>query len=342
MAQHFLLSSRARDLDIGEIHRLSDADARNRFRELCWPDTNGEPVCPSCGGMDHWTLVAGAKWKCKDCKLQFTPTSDTCFKGRKLSYRQLLVCAAIFANGVNGVAACRMAREMKVAYKSAFVLLHKIREIMGKDEDAARLGGVVEIDGAIFGGSMPRLPNTKALWAEFFKKNKAAARRKRRLIVVLRERRGLDPDVPPKVRTFLLGKEGDAVEIARRIVMPDTILHADFSTQWEPLNLYFDTKRINHSESYSKDGACTNQAESFFSRMRTAQRGVYKIISGAHLSRYAMELGWREQYSRKSNGTQHAIIIGAVGRSKPSRTFLGYWRKRPANDNGDFFAQFAA
>lgn len=82
-------------------------------------------------------------------------------------------------------------------------------------------------------------------------------------------------------------------------------------------------------------------AESFFSMMRTAERGVHKILSGAHLVRYAMEMGWREQYRRRSNRQQFEIIIGAVGRSKPSTTFRVYWRKRPSNDN-DPLAKVAA
>ena len=91
MAQHFLLSPAARGLDIGAIHRMSEEDARLRFRTLCWPDTAGEPACPTCGGLDHWALATVSKWKCKACRLQFTPTSHTVFKSHKLSYRQLLV-----------------------------------------------------------------------------------------------------------------------------------------------------------------------------------------------------------------------------------------------------------
>lgn len=179
-----------------------------------------------------------------------------------------------------------------------------MREAMGYDQDSEQLCGIVEIDGAIFGGSMPRLPNAKDLWDEYRKKNKAAARRKRKLIVVIRERDNVDPDRIARIRTFLVGKEGDAVEIARKLVRPGTVIHADFSTQWEPLHGLFDTKRVNHSEHFSKDGACTNMAESFFSRMRRAERGVYNKISGGYIHRYAIELAWREQHRRVSNGSQ--------------------------------------
>lgn len=336
MAQHFLLSSRARTLDLCELLALSEEDTRARFMQLRWPETEGKPVCPECGSLGHWVLCEGAKWKCKGCKLQFTATSKTPFASHKLSFRKLLAIAALFANGVNGVAACRLAREVRISYKAAFVLLHKIREAMGADEEASKLSGVVEIDGAIFGGKIGRMPNRRENWAEFLQEHKAAARKRRKLIVVIRERPGDDPDVPDKLRTFLVDKEGDAIEIARQIVQPGTIVHADRGSQWEPLHLYFKTHRIDHSKSFSDGNACTNLAESFFGRMRTGERGVHKHIGGAHLARYALEFAWREQYRRKSNGDQISRIIGAIGRMKRSSTFLGYWRARPDNDNDPF------
>ena len=320
---------------------MDEDSARARFRAIRWEATNGEPVCPACGGLDHWTLGAGHKWKCVGCRTQFSVTKGTVFESHKLSFRKLLGIVALFANGVLGVAACRLSREVKISYKSAFVLLHRIREAMGRDDPEAMLGGVVEIDGAIFGGSVPRLPNAKELWDKYKSKNKAAARKKRKLIVVMRERQGDDPSVPAKVRTFLLSKEGDAIEIARRLVLPDTIMQADFSNQWEPLHLHFKTMRVNHSEHFSRHGACTNQAESFFQRMRCAERGVHLHISGAHVARYAWELGWREEYRRKSNGDQFDMILGLVARNKPSDTFRGYWRKRGENDN-DVLAALAS
>lgn len=320
---------------------MTEDAARTRFQAIRWEASGGEPVCPVCGGLGHWTLAENRKWKCKGCRKQFTVTIGTVFESHKLSFWKLLAIVATFANGILGVAACRLAREVRISYKAAFVLLHKIREAMGQDEPAASMSGVVEIDGAVFGGSMPRLPNKKELWAEFKARNKMAARKKRKLIVVLRERQGDDPTVPAKVRTFLLRKEGDAIEIAKRMVLPDPMIHADRGTQWEPLHLHFDTKRIDHSTSFSDGIACTNQAESFFQRMRCAERGVHLHISGTHMPRYAWELGWREQYRRKPNGNQFDMILGLIASNKPSGTFRGYWRRRGDNDN-DLLASIAS
>ena len=124
---------------------MSEEDARARFTELVWMDTGGEPVSHVCGSLDALVLREGQKWKCRGCSTPFTATSGNVFKGRKLSFRKLLAVIVLFANGVNGVAACRTARELKLAYKSAFVLLHKIREAMGADDEAAFLGGVWKV-----------------------------------------------------------------------------------------------------------------------------------------------------------------------------------------------------
>ena len=57
-------------------------------------------------------------------------------------------------------------------------------------------------------------------------------------------------------------------------------------------------KRINHEEAYSLDGACTNWAEEFFSRLRRAEIGHHHHIAGAYLLRYAQEASWREDNRR--------------------------------------------
>lgn len=312
---------------------MSEESAYAMFLQMRWAESDGKPICPACGGADHYVLVTDRKWKCMGCKLQFTVTSKTILACRKLPFRDLLAALAIFTNGVVGVAACRLQREIQISYKSAFVLAHKLREAMGNHDDTDQLAGVVEIDGAIFGGSMPRLPNAKELWAEYKIRNKAIARRKRRLIVVMREREHDDPARIAKVRTFLVAKEGDAIEIARKIVKPGTVMQADNTTQWEPMHAHFDTKRVDHSKEFSNPEACTNQAESFFARMRRAQRGVYNRIAGSYVPNYAREIAWREENRRVSNGRQFGMIVATSIKTPPSPLMKGYWqRRRPVND----------
>lgn len=85
-------------------------------------------------------------------------------------------------------------------------------------------------------------------------------------------------------------------------------------TQWDNLEAKFLTRRTNHSEAYSTPDACTNMAESFFSRIRRAEIGIHHHIAGPYLA-YAMEMPWREGSRWISNGEHHARYVFGFGPS---------------------------
>ena len=88
-------------------------------------------------------------------------------------------------------------------------------------------------------------------------------------------------------------------------------------------------KRIDHSQAYSFDGTCTNQAEEYFSRLRRAEIGIHHHIAGAYLLRYAQESSWREDNRRVSNGDQvNRVAAPALGAGQVD--FTGYWRRHVA------------
>ena len=98
--------------------------------------------------------------------------------------------------------------------------------------------------------------------------------------------------------------EGHALSLIRSRVAKGTIVNADEAASWDDLHARFEMKRINHEEAYSLDGACTNWAEEFFSRLRRAEIGHHHHIAGAYLLRYAQEASWREDNRRVANGEQ--------------------------------------
>ena len=78
MAQHFLLSAAARTLSLKSIFSEGEeAAAYDRFRRLRWTETDGEPVCPSCGCIDIYDLTTRRRFKCAACHRQFSVTSGT-------------------------------------------------------------------------------------------------------------------------------------------------------------------------------------------------------------------------------------------------------------------------
>jgi hypothetical protein len=62
--------------------------------------------------------------------------------------------------------------------------------------------------------------------------------------------------------------------------------------------------KLYHSVAYKDEDVCTNQAESYFSRLRRAEIRTHHHIAGPYLIAYANEMAWREDNRRVPNGTQ--------------------------------------
>jgi ISXO2-like transposase domain len=121
--------------------------------------------------------------------------------------------------------------------------------------------------------------------------------------------------------------EGAAMSWIKARIKPGTIVNADEAGSWDALHARFEMKRINHQEAYSADGACTNMAEEYFSRLRRAEIGHHHHIAGTYLLRYAQEASWREDNRRVTNGEQVRRVASLAMGRKPSVDFSGYWQR---------------
>lgn len=138
------------------------------------------------------------------------------------------------------------------------------------------------------------------------------------------------PALPPlDRRAHLELGQGDApgVPFVLAAVKAGSTVHADEASHWEDVERKFLTKRINHSVEYSTPDACTNQAESFFSRLRGAEIGIHYHIAGPYLAAYATEMAWREDNRRISNGEQFLLATSSALAHPVSRQWKGYWQR---------------
>jgi transposase-like zinc ribbon protein len=67
VAQHFLLSARARTLSLKAIMRMTDDEAHERFTQIRFADNGGAAFCPRCECTAVYTYAARRIWKCKRC-----------------------------------------------------------------------------------------------------------------------------------------------------------------------------------------------------------------------------------------------------------------------------------
>jgi transposase-like protein len=323
MASHFLLSAKARTLSLAKVLRLSDLEAETTFAGIRWPDNAGKPVCPHCGCFITYEArrPSGAlRFRCKACRKDFSLTSGTLFAFHKLPLQTYLAAVVIFCNEVKGKSALALSRDLDVQYKTAWVMSHKLREAMATEVKGYKLGGegkTVEVDGAYFGGYVKPANHKENRRDRRLAKNQNG---KRQCVVVIRERDGM-------VMPSAFPTEGSALAYIRNHVAAGTEVHADDANSWNDLHGHYAVKRINHQIAYSMDGACTNGAESFFSRLRRAEAGHHHHIAGIYLARYAQESAWREGHRRDDNGLQVRGVVGLALKARPSVDFCGYWQR---------------
>lgn len=317
MSQHFLLSSKARSLSLAKVMRLSDEEAHATFKAIRWAGNGGEPFCPHCGCVAVYEYKTRRIFRCQGCMKQFSVTSGTIFASRKLAIRDILAAIAIFVNGAKGYSALQLSRDLDVQYKTAFVLAHKLREAIGAEMKSRTVGGEVEIDGAYFGGYVKPENRKEDRKDRRLLVNQSG---KRRVVVVMRERKG-------KTLPFVFDAEADALATIQARVKANSVVYADEASCWDALHARFATFRINHSVAFRDEDACTNQAESYFSRLRRAEIGTHHHISGKYLHHYANEMAWREDNRRVDNGTQYTMVAAAALAHAVSREWKGYWQR---------------
>jgi len=193
MSQHFLLSRASKTLTLAQVVRMSDVEAEKMFREVRWPETNGQPICCHCGGTDAYDCRrpnGAPRFRCRACKKDFSITSGTLFASHKLPLRSYLLAIAIFMNEVKGKSMLALSRDLGTSYKCTFMLCHKMREAMGSELKGRIIGGEgkeAEIDAGYFGGHVRPANYRKDRIDRRFAENQSG---KRKAVIVIRERGG--------------------------------------------------------------------------------------------------------------------------------------------------------
>jgi hypothetical protein len=113
-------------------------------------------------------------------------------------------------------------------------------------------------------------------------------------------------------------------------ILPGTVVNAVEAAGWDALASKYEMRRVNHQEAYSDGETCTNQAESYFSRLRRPEMGHHHHVSGPYLLRYAQEAAFREDARRLDNGTQVRRVTELALYRGPSIDFAGYYQRHLA------------
>ena len=131
------------------INQFPDEEScKLKFKEI--RDKEGV-ICAHCGCMDHYWKRDKWQYECKKCKTRTTLKSGTVLHYSKLPFRYWFVAMHLLTSTRKSFSALELQRQLgHKRYEPIWLMLHKIRDAMGKRDGRYTLSGEIELDEGFF------------------------------------------------------------------------------------------------------------------------------------------------------------------------------------------------
>ena len=284
-------------------------------------------TCPHCKSKNKVYRYRQVRklCHCKSCNNSFSPFKGTIFEKTTTDLRLWFFAIRLFLNDRKGISSLQLQREIGVMQKTAWRMLHKIRQAM-EDGDLKPFESLVECDETYVGGKPKRHPLKKGIDLSLIDSSEGYSLPK-------------SPDVPSvgmgrgtkKIPVFGI-KERESGRVYAQIMLPDglgkkltgkqllaiiekrcvegiTVITDDFSGYkildkpdllklldgLEPATR-FDHKTVCHSSGVyvAPGGVHTNGIESFWALFKRGYHGTYHSMSVKYMQRYIDEFCFRQ------------------------------------------------
>jgi transposase-like protein len=303
-----------------EPQHQSEEAARLWFENLRWPHGM---VCPHCGSVGRaYTRSKPGLYRCaeKECRKDFTVRTKSVLESSHIPLRQWAQAFTLLCSSKKGMSAHQVHRTLKITYKSAWFLCHRIREAMRSGGLMSPIGGsgkIVEADETYF-GMIPKdeiMPRAIGPGKTKIGKRAGIRRPAYRAVFALVERGG-------QARTFHVAQadQNTVQAIMKANIGKETRVHTDESHLYRLAPLQFaQHETVKHSaKEYARGDVTTNTVEGYFSIFKRGMKGVYQHCDEKHLHRYLSEFDFRYNTRTKlgfNDGDRAALAVkGAAGK----------------------------
>ena len=310
------------------MNRLqSEADAYQLLESLRWE--NGTPdYCPLCGVADgkFYFLkpqdgTTGRKtrtgsnsqrrvWKCAECRKQFSVLTGTIFHGTKISIGTWVLVVLEMCASKNGVSAREIERKYDLTAKTAWFMLHRIREAMKPGKPLSDLlSGAVQADETWIGGNPRNRHRNDPREAERLAKSDRSDKQPVFSLVHYETRDVRSRVIPDVTGSTLLAA------IAEETDMKRTWLHTDGGSGYKTVAPRVYEHDVDRDAGIWKrpSGASTNLAEGYFSQLKRSIDGTHHHVSTEQLHRYLVQFDFLCSNCRETDTARVRRLLGQVG-----------------------------
>ncbi len=123
---------------------------QNALEKMRWPDGF---ICPKCQHNKACRINTRRLLQCSKCHFQVSLTSGTIFHKTRTPLQKWFWAIYLTGQDKGGVSAMRLSKQLELGYKTAWLMLHKIRKAMAQRDNGYTLSGFIELDDAFFGGA---------------------------------------------------------------------------------------------------------------------------------------------------------------------------------------------
>jgi transposase-like protein len=276
----------------------------DHFRAIRWA---GGAFCPYCGSTRIYDFSDKRTHKCGDCRSRFSIKVGTIFEDTKLPLRKWFIAIWLITSHKKGIASTQLAKDVGVTQKTAWFMLHRLREASRTGSFNRELDGEVEVDETFVGGKA---------------KNRHVSKRGGP------GRGGLGSGKTPVVGAVERGgevfakatKSVDAKTlktfVRENVSRQVNLLVTDEWVGYRGLGSEFPHEVIRHTHGeYVRDSVHTQTIEGFWSLLKRQIYGIHHWVSEKHLDRYVNEATWR--YNRRKSdegGRVNSLLAHADGK----------------------------
>jgi hypothetical protein len=347
-----LLEAKYRTTDLFALIGDGEQSARDYLARNRW-GASGEDVqvCRKCGSVaKHYWQESRQYWKCREtvCRAQFSIVSGTYLHATKIPAQALLSVLFHFVEGKNSISARQISGLHDLSHQASHVLLMKVRDAI-RDSMLREppLTGKIQADAAYF--IKYKRPGNVGTGPAFAAKDDE---KNAGLNENAKTTRFVHPNMHALVVFVQSGGAGTRRYKLARVKTESQINIAELGKKYCEGEIEFTTDEhsgysllvgptikhyviLHQKEFQDENKRNTNNAESFFSRMRHAYRGAWHRTSIQNLEWYGWEFAWRQTMVGRSNEKQLQDLLARVLAPFDERRFSDYWRKQPDRPKPD-------